>query len=164
MSKPSAEDNELIDKDCLGEAATGIVEDDSQEAIVRILSNKIAYDNKGSIINLINGVVKNVRYERINARKTENKHLKELFKRYRSSSGQVGSDTSLEHAMLLQFFLNAILELPLKSRIAFVLVDIVGLTPKQAAELIGCDFKVFRNRLSCARKKNRERMENFSAM
>jgi DNA-directed RNA polymerase specialized sigma24 family protein len=160
MATSSRNRNVFVEKCYLGnDSDINVAEDDYHDAIVRIIRNKKGYDNIVKHPHIINSVAKNVRYERINAVKSELKHLKQLYEQNKSSSGCKGLDNSVEYGKPIQDIITAISGLPTKSRQAIILVDILVLKPKEAAELIDCDFKVFRNRLSYARKIMRERMK-----
>jgi DNA-directed RNA polymerase specialized sigma24 family protein len=100
-------------------------------------------------------------YEQIREEKTEIRHLKQLFALYRSAVRGKGSVDSLELKEILLTIINSISELPPKSRQAIVLVCIGGLKPQKAADLIGCDYHTFRNRLSYSRKLIRKKMGKY---
>jgi DNA-directed RNA polymerase specialized sigma24 family protein len=161
MNDPKAIENELYIEDS-SRCETGfITEDDTQEAFVRIFSSN---SNKYNDTRFRNGVEKNVQKERLNAEKSENKQLKHLFKLCRPSFGKVDFTDSYKTQMRLETLIIAILDLPLKSRQAIALVCIGGLKAKEAAALIGCDFKVFRNRLSYSRRLIRKKMQKSFTM
>ncbi len=109
----------------------------------------------------VKNVAKIELYEQIRAEKTEIRHLKQLFVLYRSAVSGTGTADSLEIKESLQNLITAISELPPKSRQAITLICIGGLNPKKAADLIGCDYHAFRNRLSYSRKLIRKKMGKF---
>ncbi len=155
MNSQEIKENELIIKNHLIKNGLGDIADDlTQETFVRILSNN---PNERHITK----IAKNVLYEQLRAKKSEIRHLKQLFVLYRLAVSGVGSVDSLELKETLQALTTAITELPPKSRQAVILTCLEGLKAKEAADLIGCDFKAFRMRLGYGLKCLRKKMKKY---
>jgi RNA polymerase sigma factor (sigma-70 family) len=162
MNKEQIQEGDLIIGDCPVKAGVGgIDEDDYQEALVRIIDKSGQNEIKQENTTLIYGIAKNVRNERLKARKLEIYHLKKLFSLYRRAQSGSYIDKTPELEDKFQILKAALAELTPKSRQAIELVFFDGFKPKQAAELIGCNFKVFRKRLAYGLGYIRKKMKKF---
>jgi RNA polymerase sigma factor (sigma-70 family) len=169
MNKDQIQEGDLIIEYCpVKDGVGGIGEDDYQEALVRVIDKTGQNEIKQENISLIYRVAKNVRYERLKAEKLEHYHLKKLFVLYRRAQRNLHIDTNPELEEKFKILKAALAELTPKCRQAIVLVYFDGLKPKQAAKMIGCDFKVFWDRLEygieCLRKKFGKFYKNLKSL
>jgi RNA polymerase sigma-70 factor (ECF subfamily) len=128
----------------------GLAEDISQQVFTRICEGRCRYSSNGSVKSYLCGVARNILREQLRTAKIRTYSLSpELtgtgLSQY--STQQIPIET-LESAERRQALKAAISKLPSKSRQAVELVYIRGIPASKAAISIGCDFKIFRKRLS----------------
>ena len=138
------------------------IEDSFHELFLQIQERKVHYKGKGNSKTFLNKVIKNIHLEKLNNNKLKFQSLQRM-----ENEGLLPVDENI-HTSLKNLEINernqiiskVISELPPKSRQAIELVYFDGIPAKQAAKLIGCEFRIFRNSLKYAMKKLREKTEN----
>jgi RNA polymerase sigma factor (sigma-70 family) len=139
------------------------LEDYFQEFFVRMQEHKLKYEAKGSPEAFLKKTIINIFLEQINKNKIKPKSLHEmenddLFPADKDAHIPLQAIDTEERN---QIIMTAIAELPPKTRQAIELVYIGRLTPKEAAKLIGCDFKIFRKRLNYGKKQLYKKLEKY---
>ena len=134
-----------------------------QEFFLRILNKQVNYKGNGNPIGFINNTLKNIHLELFNNNKFKYQSWQGME---RDGIFPVDKEICkpsqvLENNELRRIIRKAISELPPKSRQAIELVLLNGLSPKEAAELIGCDFKIFRKRLDYGKKRLCKYLEKY---
>jgi RNA polymerase sigma-70 factor (ECF subfamily) len=136
------------------------LEDIIHELFIRILVCKLNYKGTGCPRRFMCKTAENISHEHFNANKITISSLHQIGKNRLSSEESISVVLeTIELKEVSHIVKNAISELPLKSRQAIELVYINSINAKEAAELVQCEFKVFRNRLNYGLKKLKEKLE-----
>ena len=139
------------------------LEDCFQEFFVRIMNKKVNYEGRGKPDNFLSKSIRIIRLEQFNKNKIKCKSMQEMendgfFPAHKDAFDPL---QVLDNEKRNQIIMTAFSELPPKTRQAIELVYFEGLTPKKAAELIGCDFKIFRKRLNYGKKQLYKKLEKY---
>ena len=149
-------DNDILHKSYSQRQLDDLIHD----LFARILDKKLNYKQKGNPKAFLNTTIKNIQLEQFNSNKLKLQSLQDM-----ENSGIFHPDKNtnpplqaLENKEVKQVIMKAISELSPKSRQAIELIYLDGLPAKKAAESIGCEFRIFRNRLKYALKKLKEKL------
>lgn len=139
------------------------LDDNIQELFVRLSSGKLNYKGNGNPDTFLQKTLKNISHENHNNNKLKPQPLQVM-----EDNGIFPADKNsriplqnLEINERNQIMIAAITDLSPKSRQAIELVYFDGISAKQAAELIKCDFKLFRNRLKYALNKLNKSLKKY---
>jgi RNA polymerase sigma factor (sigma-70 family) len=139
------------------------IEDSYHELFLRIQEGKVHYEGKGNTDSFLRNTLKNIHLEQHNKDKLKFQSLQQM-----ENNGIFHPDNHTHHPLkaleideVKQILMKTISELPIKSHQAIELVYFDGIPAKQAAESIGCEFRIFRNRLKYALKKLRKKLKQY---
>ena len=150
---------EHLDKNGLNHQLDDVV----HEIFLRILVCKLNYKGTGCPRRFLCRTAENISHEQFNANKITISSLQQI-----GIDGAYSIEESISIVLeaielkeLSHIVKNAISELPPKSRQAIELVYFNGITAKEAAELIQCEFRVFRMRLNYGLKLLYKKLEKY---
>ncbi|HUT31147.1 MAG TPA: sigma-70 family RNA polymerase sigma factor [Sedimentisphaerales bacterium] len=139
------------------------VDDICQEVFARICDRKCSYGGNSEVETFLLAVARNILHEALRAEKIKTcpqrqmKVLAHFLTRHTLPGSPI---EALQTKELNHIVRTTICGLPPKSRQAVELVYIAGIPASKAARLIGCDFKVFRDRLNYGLRRLRQKLKD----
>lgn len=132
----------------------GVCDDAAQEALCQIATALYRYQGRSSLGTFARRITYRVA-QRVRRKRRPHRELDET----RHPTKQLGPARRTEQRRLSQRLYRHLDEMREARRSALVLVDLLGMTPQEAAETVGCRPNALRNRLHHARRELRERLE-----